>query len=89
MFYPKYWAETVRKGLRYAGMFYDGYRIYRSVERNPAKGAYTDLAIAPPSADELETLEMFSVTSGVKAAVAKKQRDDDQRARLTRLQATT
>ncbi|WP_255467899.1 radical SAM protein [Reyranella sp. CPCC 100927] len=86
-FYPKYWAETVRKASRYARMFLDGYRIYRSVARNPGRAAYTDLAIAPPSAEELETLEMFSLTSGGKAAVARKHRDDDQRAKLSRAPA--
>jgi len=87
VFYPKYWAETVGKAFRYAKMFYDGYRIYRSVARNPAAASYTDVAITPPEADELETLEMFSVTSGGKAAVAKKHREDDQRAKVARLQA--
>ncbi|TXL78243.1 radical SAM protein [Vineibacter terrae] len=87
VFYPKYWAETAGKALRYARMAYDAYSIYRSVARDPARASYTDIAITPPSADELETLEMFSTTSGGKAAVAKKHRDDDQRAKVARLQA--
>ena len=87
VFYPKYWAETAGKAFRYARMFYDGYRIYRSVARDPASASYTDLAITPPKADELESLEMFSMTSGGRAAVAKKHREDDQRAKVARLQA--
>ncbi|MCW5747682.1 MAG: radical SAM protein [Alphaproteobacteria bacterium] len=87
LFYPKYWAETAGKAVRYAKMFWDGWRIYRSVARDPAHASYSDIAITPPRADELETLEMFSVTSGGAAAVARKHRDDDQRAKVARLQA--
>jgi hypothetical protein len=87
VFYPKYWAETAGKAWRYAKMFWDGWRIYRGVARDPAHARYTDLAITPPSEGELEALEIFSQTAGGKAAVAKKHREDDQRAKLARLQA--
>jgi hypothetical protein len=87
VFYPRYWAETAGKAFRYAKMFHDGYRVYRSVAKDPAHASYKDLAITPPSEAELETLEMFSATSGGKAAVARKHRDDDQRAKIARLQA--
>ncbi|HJQ55533.1 MAG TPA: radical SAM protein [Vineibacter sp.] len=87
VFYPKYWAETAGKAARYAKMFWDGWRTYRSVVRDPAHVTYTDLAITPPKADELEALEIFSQTSGGKKAVANKHREDDQRAKVARLQA--
>jgi hypothetical protein len=87
VFYPRYWAETACKALRYAGMFHRGYRIYRSVMRHPDKAIYSDLAITPPDAGELETLDIFGATSGGRAAVARKRREDDQRARHVRLEA--
>jgi hypothetical protein len=38
---------------------------------------YSDLAIAPPKADEFETLEMYHATAGGEAALARKYRDDN------------
>jgi acetyl-CoA acetyltransferase len=69
-FYPKYFFETARKAGQYAIMVWNAYRLLRRVERDATKGAYSDLAITPPSLDELETLAMFNETSGGEAAVA-------------------
>jgi hypothetical protein len=87
VFYPKIAAEILMKAGRYARMIRQAYRIYRRVERDPAKASYTDLAITPPNADELETLAMFTETSGGEAAVAKMRRADELRARVANLQA--
>jgi len=87
IFYPRYGAETLVKAIRYGWMVFQAYRIYRRVERDKAKAAYTDLAITPADESELETLAMFTETSGGEAEVAKKHRADELRARVANLQA--
>ena len=42
----------------------------------PDRLTYTDLAIAPPRENELETLDLYHATSGGEAALARKRRDD-------------
>ena len=46
----------------------------------PDRWTYTDLAIAPPLADEFDTLDLYHATSGGEAALARKRRDDAIRA---------
>jgi hypothetical protein len=41
----------------------------------PDRWTYSDLAIAPPRADEFDTLDLYHVTSGGEAALARKRRD--------------
>ena len=86
-FYPKYFLETARKAGQYAIMVWSAYRMLRRVERDATKKDYSDLAITPPSPDDLETLAMFNETSGGEAAVAKKRREDELREKVARLQA--
>ncbi len=87
VFYPRYAAEIVAKASRYCWMILQAYRIYRRVERDPDKASYTDVAITPTNEAELETLAMFTQTSGGEAEVAKKHRADELRARVAKLQA--
>jgi hypothetical protein len=47
----------------------------------PDRWTYTDVAIAPPREDELDTLDLYQVTSGGGAAVARVRREDAARAR--------
>jgi hypothetical protein len=82
VFYPKYAAEIVTKVVRYGKMIGRAYRIYGRVMRDPNRRTYSDIAVAPLEADELEALTMFTETSGGAAAVAKKHWTDDQRARV-------
>ena len=53
----------------------------KQVMAAPDRLTYTDLAIAPPLENELDTLDLFHVTSGGEAAVARSRRDDAARAR--------
>ena len=46
----------------------------------PDRWTYTDLAIAPPAADEFEALDLYHATRGGEAALARKRRDDAIRA---------
>jgi Radical SAM superfamily len=82
VFYPKYAAEIVVKVCRYGAMVRRFYSIYRRVERDPNKANYTDLAIAPSAAGELETLSLFTETRGGEAAVTKKRQADDLRTKI-------
>ena len=42
----------------------------------PDRWTYSDLAIAPPKADEFEALDLYHATAGGEAALARKHRDD-------------
>jgi hypothetical protein len=56
-------------------------RTLKEVLRAPGRWTYSDLAIAPPQAGELDTLDLYQVTSGGEAAVARVRREDAARAR--------
>ena len=87
VFYPKYAWEIASKIGQYGSMIWGSYKLLRRVERDPNSASYTDLAITPPAADEMETLAMFQETSGGEAAVAKKRREDELREKVAKLQA--
>lgn len=87
VFYPKLAAEFVSKAARYAIMIAKAYRIARRVERDPARYDYTDVAIAPMSAEDTENLAMFHETAGGEEAVAKKKLADRLREEVQRLDA--
>ncbi len=81
VFYPRYGAEIVVKAWRYLRVYRDAMRSLKQVMAAPDRLTYTDLAIAPPLENELDTLDLFHVTSGGEAAVARSRRDDAARAR--------
>jgi Radical SAM superfamily len=81
VFYPRYAAEIVVKAWRYFRVYRDAMRSLKQVMAAPDRWTYTDLAIAPPLEDELDTLDLYHVTSGGEAAVARSRRDDAARAR--------
>jgi hypothetical protein len=58
-FYPKYWAELVRKTAGWAYIYLKLRRIYLSIKYDPKRYEYSDLAITPVTDDEIETHEMF------------------------------
>jgi hypothetical protein len=58
-FYPRYWAETVTKALRWADLYARLWLIYRRVERAPDRHRYTDLAVTPLAADESERSGLY------------------------------
>jgi hypothetical protein len=79
-FYPRYVGETLGKAWRY-------WRVYRRFKSeldaalaSPKRWTYSDLAIAPPQADEFDALDLYHATSGGEAALARKRRDDAIRA---------
>jgi hypothetical protein len=79
-FYPRYVGETLGKAWRY-------WRVYKRFKAeldaalaSPERWTYSDLAIAPPEADEFDALDLYHATSGGEAALARKRRDDAIRA---------
>jgi radical SAM superfamily enzyme YgiQ (UPF0313 family) len=58
-FYPRYWIETAAKQYRWASLYVRLRLIYLRIKRDPARAAYTDLALTPVEASEAETLELF------------------------------
>ncbi len=71
IFYPRYAAEILVKASRYLRVYLGARKMLKEVLSAPDRWTYSDLAIAPPQADELDTLDLFQVTQGGEAAVAK------------------
>jgi hypothetical protein len=48
----------------------------------PDRRDYNDVSIAPPEADEFDQLDLYRLTRGGEAALARKRRDDLLRAKV-------
>ncbi|MGI8468904.1 MAG: B12-binding domain-containing radical SAM protein [Pyrinomonadaceae bacterium] len=72
IFYPKVFAETLLKQIRWISLYLKLRLIYRKVKTDPLKLKYTDLALTPVTDDELETRELFQ-TETARAYVNKVQ----------------
>ena len=68
-FYPSVIVETVRKQLRYLGMWRSIDRLRRKVRNDPDRANYWDQALAPVEAAETESLALFTHNEGARAAV--------------------
>ena len=79
VFYPRFAGETVSKLWRYYKVYRICKKILDEMLAAPDRLTYTDLAIAPPSDDEFDALDMYH-TRGGEDAVARKHRDDAIRA---------
>jgi len=73
LFYPKYFAETVSKQIRWLSLYVGLYRIYGRIKRDPERLNYMDLALTPVADEEMETREMFQ-TEAAHAYVVQVQR---------------
>jgi radical SAM superfamily enzyme YgiQ (UPF0313 family) len=80
VFYPKRIVRTIATTVRLGWMAQRWIRFGRRVKRDPARRAYTDLAITPVTDATHESLEMFEMTAGARAAVARAQRQAAPRA---------
>ena len=59
LFYPKYFAEMVRKQIRWISLYTRLWLICRKVKNDPSRHEYMDWALEPVTDDEVETREMF------------------------------
>jgi hypothetical protein len=75
LFYPRYLGETAVKGWRYLRIYRRFKAILEEALAAPDRWTYTDLAIAPPKADEFDALDLYHATSGGEAALARMRRD--------------
>jgi hypothetical protein len=82
VFYPRFAAETMVKVARYWSVYRRFKAILDEVRTAPDRERYTDLAIAPPRADEFEALDLYHATFGGEAALARKRRADAIRAQV-------
>ena len=76
LFYPRYAGETLIKMWRYWRVYKRFKAMLDEALAAPDRWTYSDLAIAPPQADEFEALDLYHATSGGEAALARKRRDD-------------
>jgi hypothetical protein len=76
LFYPRYALETARKAWRYWRMYANAARIVKKVENDPKRWDYTDLAIQPVRAEDLDTFDLFHETAGGEAFLARKASHD-------------
>ena len=80
LFYPRYVGETLVKMWRYWRVYKRFKAMLDEALAAPDRWTYSDLAIAPPQADEFDALDLYHATSGGEAALARKRRDDAIRA---------
>jgi len=76
LFYPCYAGETLIKMWRYWRVYKRFKSMLDEALAAPDRWTYSDLAIAPPQADEFDALDLYHATSGGEAALARKRRDD-------------
>ena len=81
-FYPRAAAEIAAKAWNYWSVFRRTQRILKETLAASDRGAYSDLSITPPEADEFDHLDLYRLTSGGEAARARKRRDDMLRAKV-------
>jgi hypothetical protein len=72
LFYTRYAWEILHKHLRFAAMVWRYHRICRRVERNDSP--YMDLALTPAKTEDMDALDIFTVTTGSQATVEKEKR---------------
>ncbi|PWB60794.1 MAG: radical SAM protein [Bradyrhizobiaceae bacterium] len=80
VFYPRFAWESARKLRGYWRIYREAKRILNEVKEAPDRWTYSDIAIAPPKADEFEALDLYHATTGGEAALARKRRDEAIRA---------
>ena len=70
-FYPRYWADIVAKHIGIGRMVWRMGRVRRALKRDPEACNYTDIALTPAVAGDLDELEMFSVSEAARTAADK------------------
>jgi tRNA A37 methylthiotransferase MiaB len=76
LFYPRFVAESLSKAARYIRRYRAWKNMCDLILGDPQRLNYTDIAIRPVSAEELETLDLFQETTGGEAYVARKAKHD-------------
>jgi hypothetical protein len=71
LWHLKYFGESVAKIARLLSVLWRLDRTRRRILKDPKRMEYKDLAITPVQEGEMDELEIFNVTEGGRAAVAK------------------
>jgi hypothetical protein len=71
VFFPKYIVELIGKHAKFAWIIWRARRIRAAIKRDPAARSYKDTALNPVADDDLDELEMFSVTMAARAVADK------------------
>ncbi|MGQ7791299.1 B12-binding domain-containing radical SAM protein [Faunimonas sp. B44] len=71
-FYPRFWAETVSKQVRWLWLWGRMRRVYHAIKRDPNRRAWRDTALTPVADDDTETLGIFQ--SGEAKAYVERER---------------
>jgi hypothetical protein len=74
LFYPKCVAELVVKHVKIARLLGRTVSLAHRIKRDPQSRHYMDVALSPPSVDDLDALDMFKVSDGARAAASKAKR---------------
>ncbi|MGH6663945.1 MAG: radical SAM protein, partial [Pseudolabrys sp.] len=72
----KYWGGSVIKAVKYLRVYLRCKAMLKAALNAPDRWTYSDLAIAPPQADEFDALDLYHATTGGEAALKRKFRDD-------------
>jgi hypothetical protein len=80
VFYARYWGGMAVKAVNYARVYLRCKAMLKKALEAPDRWTYSDLAIAPPKADEFDALDLYHATTGGEAALKRKYRDDNIRA---------
>jgi Radical SAM superfamily len=83
VFYVRYWGSTALKFWNYARVYLRCKAMLNAALKAPDRWTYSDLAIAPPKADEFDALDLYHQTAGGEAALKRKYRDEAIRAHTT------
>jgi hypothetical protein len=81
VFSARYWGGTAIKAWRYLKVYRQCKAMLDAALKAPDRWTYSDLAIAPPKADEFDALDLYHATTGGEAALKRKHRDDAIRAK--------
>ena len=73
LFYPRYWAETLRKQSQWAWLWLGRWKLYNEIKRDPKRREYMDLSLTPVEAGAEQELTMFQ-TVEAKAFIAQEKR---------------
>jgi len=76
IFYARYWGGMAVKAVQYARVYLCCKAMLKAALNAPDRWTYSDLAIAPPNADEFDALDLYHATTGGEAALKRKYRDD-------------
>jgi hypothetical protein len=79
LFYPRYWADTVRKHIEMVRLIRRMSGVRRRLARDPSAGDYMDQALTSPVEAELDKLDLFTVHDAAKTAVAKERHEIEAR----------